>query len=242
MCTVSYVPITKNKFLLTSNRDETVARGLASAPQVLRRKDYSIACPVDPLASGTWIAASSNGDVLCLLNGAFKRHQRELPYRMSRGQVVMDYFDSGDPKQFSKRYDLHGVEPFTLVIVQSKKSPLLFELRWDGKKKHFKELAPDAFHLWSSVTLYDEEVSGKKKAAFGAMLNNQKKLTPEVLIAIHRNFIYEDWVFPPERVEVVSTLSITSIRQESRQLEMFYRDLVRKELSTETIRLPLGKR
>lgn len=74
------------------------------------------------------------------------------------------------------------------------------------------------------------------------MLNNQKKLTPEVLIAIHRNFIYEDWVFPPERVEVVSTLSITSIRQESRQLEMLYRDLVRKELSTETIRLPLGKR
>jgi len=242
MCTVSFVPLGKSKFILTSNRDETVARGLASAPQILKRKNYSIACPVDPLASGTWIAASSYGDVLCLLNGAFKRHQRKLPYRISRGQVVMDYFESGNPAQFSKGYDLDRVEPFTLVIVHDRRSPSLFELRWDGNNKHFRELPADAFHLWSSATLYDEEVSGKKKNAFGTMLNNQKKLTPEALLAIHRNFLYEDWVFPPDRVEVVSTLSITSVRQERKQLEMYYRDLVRKEMSAEVIQIPLGKR
>jgi hypothetical protein len=43
-------------------------------------------------------------------------------------------------------------------------------------------------------------------------------------------------------VEVVSTLSITSVRQERKQLEMYYRDLVRKEMSAEVIQIPLGKR
>src|ERR1044071_8889387 len=140
MCTVSFVPLSNQSFILTSNRDEAVARGLASAPAIIEKENYRLVCPVDPLASGTWIAASNYGDVICLLNGAFKRHRHQPPYRKSRGLVVMDYFDAGDPKKFSDEYDLTGIEPFTMVMVHRKNSLQLFELRWDGNQKYFAQL------------------------------------------------------------------------------------------------------
>ena len=235
MCTVSFVPLNSQEFILTSNRDETVARGLASAPTIIEKKNYKIGCPVDPLASGTWIAASDYGDVLCLLNGAFGRHRRKLPYRMSRGLVVLDYFEMGNPEEFNRSYDLTNIEPFTLVMVHRGSSLQLFELKWDGNQKFFTPLNENEFHLWSSPTLYHDEIAEEKKAAFKAKLNNESQLTAETLINIHRNFLYEDWVKPPERVEVVSTLSITSVKETTEQLEMNYRDLVRKEMEMEKI-------
>src|SRR4030095_9832506 len=90
MCTVSFVPLSNSRFILTSNRDETIKRGLASSPQKINRNGTEIICPVDPLASGSWIGVSEKGRVICLLNGAFERHKHRPPYRMSRGIVVLD--------------------------------------------------------------------------------------------------------------------------------------------------------
>jgi len=241
MCTVSFVPLNHQEFILTSNRDETIARGLASAPAIIEKKKYKIVCPVDPLASGTWIAASDYGDVLCLLNGAFGRHKRKLPYRMSRGLVVLDYFEMGDPEEFNRGYDLTNIEPFTLVMVHRGSSLKLFELKWDGNQKYFTPLDENEFHLWSSPTLYSDAIAEEKKSAFKEKLNNESQVTQEIMINIHRNFLYEDWVKPPERVEVVSTLSITSVKETTQQLEMNYRDLVRKEIPLNRIEIPLAR-
>jgi len=240
VCTVSFVPLKNQEFILTSNRDETVARGLASAPTIIQKKNYRIVCPVDPLASGTWIAASDYGDVICLLNGAFGRHKRKLPYRMSRGLVVPDYFEIGNPEIFNRDYDLTNIEPFTLVMVHRGNSLQLFELKWDGSRKYFQQLHQNEFHLWSSPTLYKNEMAEQKKIEFRKELDAEKNISPEKLIAIHRHFLYENWVRPPERVEVVSTLSITSVKETTQLLEMNYRDLVRKEIEIATIRLPIA--
>ena len=232
MCTVSFVPLSKNHFILTSNRDETVARGLASSPVIIEKENYQLLCPVDPLASGTWIAASSYGDVICLLNGAFKKHKHQPPYRKSRGLVVMDYFDVADPKKFSDDYDLTDIEPFTMVMVHRNNDVQLFELRWDGKEKYFKALDKNKFHLWSSATLYRDEIAEAKRNLFEKILSAEMKnvtISPEFLIATHQKFLYDDWVLPPERVEVVATLSITSVESNIDALKMYYRDLVRKE-------------
>lgn len=215
---------------------------MASSPQTIAKNSYRIACPLDPFASGTWIAVSDFGDVVCLLNGAFSAHQRRLPYRMSRGQVVIDYFETGNPEQFNQDYDLDRIEPFTLVIVKGTKSPSLFELRWDGKAKHFRKLDTEQIQLWSSVTLYRDEIAKKKEEAFLRFLKNQKSMTPETLMDCHQNFLYQDWVHPPERVEVVSTLSITSVRPTGKSMEMRYRDLVRKESELELIELPVSRK
>ncbi|HYV94566.1 MAG TPA: NRDE family protein [Chitinophagales bacterium] len=240
MCTVSFVPLANQHFILTSNRDETVARGLASAPVIIEKEKYQLVCPVDPLASGTWIAASNFGDVVCLLNGAFKKHKHQPPYRKSRGLVVMDYFDVGDPKKFSSEYDLTGIEPFTMVMGHRKNSLQLFELRWDGNQKYFIQLDENDFHLWSSATLYNDEIADGKKKQFKTQLDAEKEISPEKLIGIHQHFLYEDWVKPPERVQVVSTLSITSVSQTVEKLEMNYCDLVRKEMAVEKMMMELS--
>lgn len=245
MCTVSFVPFTKNHFILTSNRDETTARGLASSPAIIEKENYRLVCPVDPLARGTWIASSDYGDIICLLNGAFKRHKHQPPYRKSRGLVVLDYFDTGDPEKFADEYDFSNIEPFTMVMVSRHGGMQLFELRWDGNDKFLKELDPMKRHLWSSATLYNDELIKRKNEKFEELLSRSFKslpFIPESMIDIHRQFLYEDWVKPPEKVEVVATLSITSVESNVDELKMHYRDLVQKDLPLASLILHLNTR
>jgi len=245
MCTVSFVPLNKNHFILTSNRDETVARGLASSPVIIQKEGYQLVYPVDPLASGTWIAASGYGDVVCLLNGAFKKHRHLPPYRKSRGLVVLDYFDVGDPEKFAAAYDLSGIEPFTMVILCGSAYTQLYELRWDGNQKYFKKMNEDEHHQWSSVTLYNEELIEKKNIRFEEELTDLAKkgpVDPAGMVNIHKGFLYEDWVKPPERVDVVATLSITAVESNGEWIRMHYRDLVRKELPEAVMGLTIMER
>ena len=229
MCTVSFVPNSKDGFILTSNRDETTKRGIASSPQVIHRNEMEILCPVDPLASGSWIAASKDGGITCLLNGAFKPHIRKLPYRMSRGIVVLDSLNYRSAEQFAEQYSLDNIEPFTMVLVRLNQGCELHELKWDGKKKYFSKLNTHQFHLWSSPTLYSQELMKQKEKTFKSKLEEVSEISPQALMEIHAEFLYEDWVKPPVRVEEVATLSITAI-EENGEITMHYRDLVKRGL------------
>ncbi|MEO6166592.1 MAG: NRDE family protein [Chitinophagales bacterium] len=231
MCTVSFVPTGPQKFILTSNRDETVERGLASAPQRLQLQGINMICPKDPLAHGTWIAVAENDKLTCLLNGAFIKHERHLPYRKSRGIVVLDSLTYASASAFVSGYDFSNIEPFTMVMISSQPVTSLHELRWDGVEKHFKRLNENEFHLWSSVTLYNEEQVKEKERVFRQKLQELKEVNVLSLIDIHKNdFLYEDWVKPPQRVPEVATLSITSVSSTEDKPIMHYRDLVRREL------------
>jgi hypothetical protein len=241
MCTVSFIAGKENRFLLSSNRDEAKERGLASTPQTVLIGETRVMCPVDPLATGTWIAAGNNGDVVCLLNGAFSKHRRTPPYRMSRGLVVLGYFQFNDPEKFAGAFDLGNIEPFTLVMVHRSAGLRLFELRWDGNEKHFRPLDETTVHLWSSATLYNHEVAAAKKQLFLGELKQLDKISPATLLNLHQKFLYEDWVKPPERVEVVSTLSITCVEEKENAITMHYRDLVKKDLPVEEVELKLER-
>ena len=236
MCTVSYVPVGPQKFILTSNRDETAERGLASLPQRIKHGDVQIICPKDPLANGSWIAMSGHGALSCLLNGAYVKHKRKLPYRKSRGMVVLDSLTYQAPQDFALKYDFAEIEPFTMVMSVTQPEIQLYELRWDSERVHFNPLLKNEFHLWSSVTLYDDEVVGKKELAFKEYLHSLEEIVPASMMDMHQqHFRYEQWVHPPQRVQEVATLSITSVEYNSNQLRMLYRDLVRKELPLYTL-------
>lgn len=241
MCTVSYIPLSQSEFLLTSNRDEGKERGLASAPAKLKLSHYEIVAPVDPFAKGSWIAASSRGDVVCLLNGAFKKHQHRPPYRMSRGQVVMDYFNHHHPVDFGNEYLLEGIEPFTLIMIHPAAEIELYELRWDGRERFLKKLKEREFHLWSSCTLYTPELEVKKRDAFAKGLKQIGNINAGSVTALHRNFLYEEWVLPPQRVPQVSTLSITSVNSGNNMLEMNYKDLSHHSEAEQLISLPVTR-
>jgi len=68
-----------------------------------------------------------------LLNGAFKKHIAQPPYRKSRGLVLLEIVEADEPQSFFKQLDLFDIEPFTVVLHQP---GLLHEFRWDGKDKH----------------------------------------------------------------------------------------------------------
>ncbi len=87
MCTVTYLPIGNDQFILTSNRDESPMRKTI-APKKYDEQGIALVYPKDELAGGTWIGLSEKNRLVCLLNGGFEIHERKGPYAMSRGLIV----------------------------------------------------------------------------------------------------------------------------------------------------------
>jgi Transport and Golgi organisation 2 len=164
MCTVTYVP-TKHGYLLGSNRDEQATRATAISPI----RDVNLLYPKDADKGGTWLSLINNGDCLCLLNGAFVKHIPNEKYTYSRGLLVLDVARSDNKIEFITQVDLAQVEPFTLVI---KEAQFLFQIKWDGSAKHIVQLDSDVSYVWSSCTLYDEQVKALRENWFEEFLQN----------------------------------------------------------------------
>lgn len=164
MCTVSFVPV-KNGFVLTSNRDEIISRATLF-PQKHQENKTSLWYPKDQEAGGSWIAADLHGNVACVLNGAFKKHKRNPPYRMSRGSLLKLAFHYDSFTEFAEEIDLKNIENFTLVLVQNAPSLKLIEIKWDGTNKQVTVLDQQNWHLWSSPTLYDQKEHTQKLSWF----------------------------------------------------------------------------
>ena len=227
MCVVTYLPEVDGGFILTSNRDESIRRPAAIPPRRYVVGKQLVAFPKDAQAGGTWIATTERR-TLCLLNGAFQKHAHRPPYRRSRGLVVLDAFSYDSPHTFAREYDFTDIEPFTLVMVDKANDFLtLHELRWDGSKAHFKCLAADAPRIWSSVTLYSEAVVREREGWFQAWLAAPHVDLAAEIIAFHTSAGKGD---PTNDLRVnrgnLKTVSITQIRTQSGELNLFYQDFL----------------
>ena len=139
--------------------------------------------PKDGDAGGTWIAAHENGNAIVFLNGGFVRHTPQPPYRKSRGLILLDLINAPDPAMAFSLIPLHQIEPFTAVLWSTGQ---LFECRWDGSKKYMTELPGSQPHIWSSATLYDEEVVEKRKSWFRKWLQQHKHPSPDDILHFHQ--------------------------------------------------------
>jgi Transport and Golgi organisation 2 len=226
MCTVTFLPKGEGKYILTSNRDETPVRA-AAPPQIYQIHDQAVTFPKDPLAGGTWIATDNNRFTLCLLNGAFEKHKHIPPYKTSRGIMLLDFFQFNDADSFQSTYDFEGIEPFTLVIVDTQATTKLFELRWDEQQVSFKEFPNDVPRIWSSSTLYPKEIADQREDWFKDWLSVHEKFERSEIINFHKNGGRGDlWNnFIMKRGDNLQTVSITSI-EKGDDFEMVYEDLV----------------
>ena len=157
MCTVSFV-CANGKIIITSNRDEPIVRP-SSPPKSYRINNKKIIFPKDPKAGGTWFAVDDDATVLVLLNGAAEKHQWQPPYRKSRGLIVLDIISEVNPLQSWESIDLDVIEPFTMVLYQEQK---LYQLRWNGDQKETLILDTSKQYIWSSSTLYSQEIRNKR--------------------------------------------------------------------------------
>ncbi len=182
MCTVTFIPL-KDRIYISSNRDERRGRQAALAPAIYPRETGRLLFPKDGEAGGSWFAVHESGHVLVLLNGGWVKHQPRPPYRRSRGLVLLDLADSQDPANRFRCMHLNGIEPFTVIIWQEGR---LIECRWDGKDKFQSGLDDRAAHIWSSVTLYNEAASGKRKQWFREWLEKNPSPPEEAVLHFHR--------------------------------------------------------
>jgi Transport and Golgi organisation 2 len=171
MCTLSFYPKPDSDgFILTFSRDEMPNR---STVEIVNDAKRGLIYPKDALHGGTWFAIDqTNGRFTCLLNGAFEIHKRQLPYRKSRGLVLLESFEYTHIEVFWNTYDFTNIEPFTMISGEKNR---FWEFRWDGNDRHARQLNNMKPEIWSSCTLYNQKVRNLREIWFSDFLNSQKE-------------------------------------------------------------------
>lgn len=214
MCTVTYIPVNSG-FVLTSNRDEAPQRKTFS-PEIWKLDNAgSIKAPKDGEKGGTWIAVEEEGRAACLLNGAFEKHHRKPPYAMSRGALIPMAFQAESFFHFYKNFEPEGMEPFTLILIDSE----LQVLKWDGHKMQIQYLSKKEPHLWSSATLYSKDAHEQRVRVFKNFLERKGEKDRDKILDLHGLDGQDDFVL---RHPEVQTVSITQIFVRGNRSEMNY--------------------
>jgi hypothetical protein len=182
MCTVTFIPV-KDKIFITSNRDEKIGRSPALSSAVYNLQTGNVLFPKDTDAGGTWFAVHENGNAIVFLNGGWISHQTNPPYRKSRGLILIDLIDSEMPFHSFLVVCLHNIEPFTAIVRDDGE---LFECRWDGIEKYYCQLDKNLPHIWSSVTLYEEQVIEMRREWFIQWLQKNPDPSQEDILDFHR--------------------------------------------------------
>ncbi|MBP2834073.1 NRDE family protein [Aquimarina sp. U1-2] len=232
MCTVTLIPIAKNDFILTSNRDEMPHRKTI-APQFHQVNETRMLFPQDMVAGGTWIGVSDTNTMICLLNGGFKAHESASFYEKSRGVVVKDLLEAKNLEETIHSYNYTNIEPFTIVAASWQTDLLIFELVWDGRQKHVRTLQNE-MHIWSSSTLYTNEMKSIRKKWFK---NFQKRndFSKAAILDFHKHAGVGD-----KEIDLlmdrggVKTISITQIVKQKDELQMRYENLQNQEVKRVT--------
>ncbi len=186
MCVLTYLP-KQNGFFLTNNRDETLARPKAIPPKKYIINGKQVYFPKDAQAGGTWLATSDDF-TLCLLNGAFEKHQSNPPYRQSRGQIILDFFQYDSIDAFLEAYNFEGIENFTLIIIQNIDDRVnIYEFRWDGERLYRAEKDSLLPHIWSSATLYSDEIRHQREQWFTTFQEQFPVCSAEDVLNFHLN-------------------------------------------------------
>jgi len=233
MCTITYLPLSKDSFILTSNRDESKVRP-THPPAIEMLKGQRLLYPKDALAGGTWVCVSEHYRVACLMNGAFEKHPWNPPYRKSRGLVMLDMFTYQRVDDFVNEFDFAGIEPFTIIVSDNMD---LMEFRWDGQQRHFRRLDASQQQIWSSASLYPKVIRDKRERWFRQWLAGREKFRQEDILEFHRfggeGDLENDFVM--NRYDIVQTVSITSIVRKANEAEMYYHDLVEDRITETSI-------
>lgn len=235
MCTVTYLPLGNNNFILTSNRDETPLRKTIPL-ETYKENGVELTYPKDALAGGTWIGASTKNRLVCLLNGGFKNHTRNRYYKISRGVIVKKILSTDNGVAYINNFDFTDIEPFTLILIDYHLQLEAYELVWDGIKKHFKKLAEEP-KIWSSSSLYTEEMKVLRKEWFSDWLAENDAFQQEKIVDFHQNEnLGNTEISLKMKRAFVETVSITSVKKIASNIEMTYLDVrttkrVQKKLS-----------
>jgi uncharacterized protein with NRDE domain len=235
MCTVTFIPV-KDSVFITSNRDEKLTRRNAIPPALYEYNRHKLLFPKDADAGGTWIIFRENGDAAVLLNGAFLCHSSQPAYRKSRGILLLELMSADHISWAYYRADLSGIEPFTIILFEK---GCLYEFRWDGNERFYKQLSARRSYIWSSATLYDGLAMKKREQWFASFLNRTPHPTQFDILNFHRltgdGSKRNDLLM--NRDNIYSTVSISGIMLTPDRGSMTYIDVKNNRQSEKKIEL-----
>ncbi|MES2616914.1 MAG: NRDE family protein [Bacteroidota bacterium] len=214
MCIVSFV-INDDEFILTFNRDESAFRP-ATAPHWFTENGKQIFAPIDNSKGGTWIGF--NGKIIfCLQNGAFEKHVRHTPYRMSRGLLLKQLLLEELVMEDLNSKLLDNIEPFTLSAFD-KGTGLLNVLRFDSHTLTRNNYSPQPGLVNCSATLYNAEARAIIQKRFDDLPVKQT----EVLMNFHKQ--HKIGSVNNTFTSVVPTVSITQFIWDNKGIHSRYYD------------------
>nr|WP_320120122.1 NRDE family protein [uncultured Marinifilum sp.] len=230
MCTLTYIPLDKHNYLFTTNRDEKPARE-AGLPVNNLVNGARVLYPEDKQEKGTWILCTAKYS-MCLLNGAFKKHENKPPYKKSRGIVMLEYLNYSSTLDFILNYNFDRIEPFTIIIVRLDLELKLEELRWDGSNFSYRNLNPQKPEIWSSCVLFDDEQQKLRQTKFSNWCN-ENDFSQESVLKFHKRIGIDDLneLTLLNQENIVQTLSITQIRKVDKKLTMYYENFLKDEIT-----------
>lgn len=133
MCTASWL-IHDDGFELFFNRDESLARGRARAPEAFLQAGVRVLAPIDPDGGGTWLGVNEHGLAIGLLNAALLNGASPAAPR-SRGLLVRDLLAARNPDEALARLEresLAGYRGFALALFGRGEEPRI--RTWDGAR------------------------------------------------------------------------------------------------------------
>ena len=184
MCVLTYLPQPHQGFIITNNRDENIGRPSAKYPSRYKINGEDVFFPLDGTSKGTWIATNQNF-TLCLLNGAFENHISRKPYQYSRGNIIVDFYNSDEKNRFLNSKAFIGFENFTLIVIENK-SRKIIQIVWDGEVVSSKILDDKKPFIWSSSTLYSPEIILNRRLIFSDFLKEFPESSADNLVDFHK--------------------------------------------------------
>ncbi len=224
MCTLTYLPL-PNGYIFTHNRDERMDR--PTTPHFVEDiiGGVKVFFPKDLEAQGTWFAFSESNKAACLLNGGSHPHQRKLPYRHSRGLVVLDSFKHASATHFYQGYNFNNLEPFTLLL---KDQTGLFQITHDTAQTTINQINSSETQIWSSSMLYTPQVRIKRKHWFDKWRQSNNQFTANGILNFHlqagdgdseNDLLMSRW-------GILKTLSVSQISTNHEKAELLYKDFI----------------
>jgi uncharacterized protein with NRDE domain len=234
MCTVVFIP-EDDKLIFASLRDENPFRPIAILPEIVKDNETTILAPQDALAGGTWLGINDSNNILILLNGGFEKHIRSNTYRKSRGLIVTELLSSNIPVIDWQIMEMKEIEPYTLVVWSE---DMLFQLVWDGIKKHRIKLDSTKPHIFSSSTLYPTEAKTNRQELFHQWMGSKPKVTKLSLLNFFESSLDSINGFIINRKDEIKTLSYSFIELiEQTQAQFDYYDLQNNSHNTQYIKM-----
>jgi len=224
MCTVTFLSLNNDDFVLTSSRDVPFSRKKAAFPKAFIEDGIELFYPKDGEAGGSWIGSSDKKRLICLLNGGFKNHTPKEFYVKSRGIIVKDLLKADDISLACKEIDLKNIEPFTLVIVEWDHHLFLFEFVWDGDQKHLRIL-PKEPRIWSSSTLYSDHMKEMRLNWFADWRKTSEMGKNSILEFHHKAGIGDPKIDITMKRPKVGTVSITQVFKDGDNIDWNYEEI-----------------